>query len=298
MDSNEPVFSFDYDGEDFTIQVGEYSLRGCYWIPQNHVVEYTVIYVHDIGSFGSQNHDVFDVITQKGGAVFVCDHLGHGRSPGPRLGLTIQDITKEIGAMIHYAVSTYRNVPLYLYGSAGGALAILSFVLDRGLHHDLVSGVVLESPWVGSWEQREIGVFETAFYLLLNKIMPNYIFDLKFTRYTTETFKTFVEMSEKCPLYFPYMTPKAYISAMQTITAVRSKYETWPNSIRLFIACARDDTVFISSQVIEFMNGIKRAVKAADGKVYGSEHLITKGRLRDTFLNDIVSFFSLSPRKK
>ncbi|EAY22971.1 hypothetical protein TVAG_077180 [Trichomonas vaginalis G3] len=298
MENNEPNFSFDYDGEDFTVQVGNESLRGCYWIPQNRVVEFLVIYVHDIGSFGSQNHDVYDAINQRGGAVFVCDHLGHGRSPGPRLALTIHDITKEISAMITYAISTYKNVPVYLYGPAAGALAILAFILEKSQNHEHVSGVVLEAPWVGAWEQREIGVFETTFLLLMNKIMPNYIFDLKFTRYTNETFKRFIDMSEKCPLYFPYMTPKFYISAMQTITNVRARYETWPNNIRLHVACARDDTVFISTQVIEFMNGIKRAVKAADGKIYNSGHLITKGRERERFLQDIINFFTQNQKKK
>lgn len=297
MEFSKAVFSFDYDGDDFNVAVERNSLRGCCWVPTGRTVDFIVVFVHDIGSFVTQNHDVFDVFVNHGGAVYACDHLGHGRSPGARLGLTIQNIVKETSAVLQYVSSQYSGVPIYLYGQEAGALAIMSFILEKAQNWDIVTGVVLESPWVVKWQQRDVGVFETTLLLLMEKIFPNYIFDLGFTRYTNETSPRYIDMSEKCPLYFPYMTPKFYVSAMQAITNVRMNIDVWPNSVQMLMAAGRDDTVLDASALVEFMNGLKRTIKAFDGRVYSCGHLLTKGRERNSFLKDVITFFT-EPRKK
>jgi len=297
MELSKAEFSFDYDGDDFNVVVERNSLRGCCWAPTGRTVDFVVVFVHDIGSFVTQNHDIFDVFVNHGGAVYACDHLGHGRSQGPRLGLTINNIIKETSAVLQYVLSQYPGVPIYLYGQEAGALAIMSFILGKAQNWDVVSGVVLESPWLVKWVQRDVGIFETSLLLLMDKIFPNYIFDLGFTRYTNETAPKYIDMSEKCPLYFPYMTPKFYVSAMQAITDVRMSIDTWPSSVQMFIAVGRDDTVLDSEALIEFINSLKLTIKVFDGRVYSCGHLITKGRERPSFLKDVISFFT-EPHKK
>ena len=104
-------------------------------------------------------------------------------------------------------------------------------------------------------------------------------------------------MSEKCPLYFPYMTPKFYISAMQTITDIRLKMDQWPSSVSILMAVGREDTVLDSSALIEFMTSFKRTLKNFDGKLYSSGHLLTKGRERKHFLEDLIKYVK-EPHKK
>ena len=297
MELSEANFSFDYDGEDFSISVDKQTLRGCCWVPTGRTVDFIVVFVHDIGSFITQNHDLFDIFMSEGGAVYACDHLGHGRSPGARLSLTIKDIGKEISEVLQYVSNQYSGVPIYLYGQEASALAIMSFILEKSKNWERVNGVILESPWVVNWVQRDVSLFETTFLLLMNKIFPNYIFDLKFTRYTNETSPLYIDMCEKCPLYFPYMTPKFYISAMQAITNVRYKMEQWPSSVSILMAVGRDDTVLDANALIDFMSTLKRTLKYFDGKVYSCGHLITKGRERKQFLEDVLKYMK-EPHKK
>ena len=297
MQLNDAVFNFNYDGEDFQIPVSGSTLRGCVWFPKKEP-QYAVIFVHDFGSFATQNHDIFDIINENGGVVYCCDHFGHGRSPGPRLGCTIENIENEISELIFYVMQKTPDLPIYLYGQAAGALAIMDFILDRKLNSDIVFGVILESPWIVSWKQRKIGLYETTFYMMMNKIHPNYIFDLQFTKYSTETSPLYIEKSESCPLYFPYMTPKAYISAMKTITNVRSKCDFWPQTLPVLFAFGRDDTVFNADQIIDFTNSLRRVSKNIDVRAYSCGHLLTKGRERAHFLEDAVEFFLSLNKKK
>ena len=297
MELNDAVFNFNYDGEDFTVSVGGHSLKGCAFFPEKPP-QYVVIFVHDIGSFATQNHDVFDVINENNGVVYSCDHYGHGRSPGPRLGVSLEQIVQEISAVIYYASQRTPDLPIILYGQAAGALAIMNFILDKKAHSDYVSGVLLESPWVVSWAQRKIGLFETTFYLLLNAISPNTIFDLQFTKYSTETSPFFIEKSEKCPLYFPYMTPKAYISAMKMMTNVRAKCDLWPPNFPVVFAYGRDDTVLNSDMLFDFTNSIRRSTKNFEIRAYSCGHLLTKGREREHFLEESIEFFTSFVKKK
>lgn len=297
MELSDANFCFNYDGEDFTLSVGNQQLKGCIWSPQKEE-HYAVIFVHDVGSFATQNHDVFDVINANGGKVYVCDHLGHGRSPGPRLGVTIENIVQEISALVYYVMQQNRSIPIFLYGQCAGALAIMSYILEKRQFSDFISGVLLESPWIVGWAQRNVGLFETTLLMIENAIMPNHIFDLQFTKYSTETSQLYIEKSEKCPLYFPYMTPKVYISAMKTITSVRSKCDAWPANIPVILAYGRDDTVLDADALCEFVNGIRRASKNFEVYNYSCGHLLTKGRERKNFLEDMVDFFSSLSKKK
>jgi esterase/lipase len=94
------------------------------------------------------------------------------------------------------------------------------------------------------------------------------------------------------------MTPKAYISAMKTITNVRSKCDTWPASLPVILAFGRDDTVLDPSVLFEFVNGIRRASKNFEIFSYSCGHLLTKGRERAHFLEDMIDFFGSTSKKK
>jgi acylglycerol lipase len=174
----------------------------------------------------------------------------------------------------------------------------MSYVLDKRQNNDLISGVLLESPWVVGWAQRKVGLFETSWLLLMNALMPNQIFDLKFTKYSTETSPVYIEKSENCPLYFPYMTPKAYISAMRAITNVRSKCDSWPASLPVILAFGRNDTVLDADALFEFVNGIRRASKNFEVYNYSCGHLLTKGVERAHFLKDMIDFFNSQTKRR
>ncbi|EAY10193.1 hypothetical protein TVAG_118450 [Trichomonas vaginalis G3] len=291
-------YSFCYDGDDFTVNVEKQTLSGCAWLPPDGNPQYIVVFIHDIGSFVTHNHDVFDVITANRGAVYACDHLGHGRSPGPRLGCKIQDIIKEIGAVIHFASTQHPNTLIYLYGQGAGALAIMKFVLDKPTNADSISGILLESPWLTPWSQNRIGLAKTCFYQLLDHISPYNILDTGFTRYSENTDPNYVEISEKCPLYLPYITPHLYLSAMKAITNVRNKIERLPSTIHIMMCIGQYDTVFDPLELKEIMSYMKSTLKNFEGKTYNCGHLITKENERSLFLDNAIDFFTVTKKKR
>lgn len=290
--------NFSYDGEDFTVNVDRNTLSGCSWQPTEGSPTFVVVFVHDFGSFVTQNHDIFDVITANKGAVYACDHLGHGRSPGSRLGCRIHDIIKEISAVLSYASSQHPNTNIYLYGQGGGALSILKFLIEKALNYEIVTGALLESPWLASWVQNKVGLTKTCFYQLLNLIFPLIILDTGFTPYTEDTCPEFIESSEKCPLYFPYMTPQLYLSAMKTITSVRNKIDKLPSSVHIMMCVGSGDTVYEPDELIDIMKYLRVNSKMFDGRVYNCGHLLTKEKERAIFLENALDFFSTTKKKR
>ena len=292
MELSEALFSFEYNGEDFTINTAKsISLKGCKWVASDLPPEFCVIFVHDFFSFASQNHDFIDVLTSHGAAVYACDHLGHGRSPGERIFLEIEDVTEEIIQVIQLAKTEYPNLPLYLLGQNGGSLAILSSVLHNSLNEfkSAIKGIILESPWVCSWSQKQYGIFETVLMMLLNKISPTFLFDIDFSFFTDEDIpKQYVQMSQKCALYFPFITPKLYLSAMKEITFVRQNIQNWPK-IPTFYAIGQRDAVLDQTQLQQFIGSIETN-KNLIVKEYDSGHQISKGPARPEYMQDIFDF--------
>ena len=267
------------------------TLKGCKWFASDLPPEFCVIYVHDFFSFASQNHDFIDVLKSHGAVVYVCDHLGHGRSPGQKIFLEIKDVTQEIIKVIELARKEYHNLPLYLMGQNGGALSIMSSVLHDSLKQfkSSIKGIILESPWICSWEYNQPGIFQTFLIMLMNKIYPSFLFDIGFSFFTDENIpEKFVQMSEECPLYFPFITPKLYLSAMEEITFVRQNISKWPK-IPTFYAFGDNDDVLNLFQMEDFIEQLQTSNNLIVKK-YDSGHQITKSLARPEYLQDIFDF--------
>lgn len=290
MELSEAVFSFDYDGDDFTINQGEKVLRGCKWVASDLPPEFCVVFVHDFFSFGSQNHDFFDVLTSRGAVVYACDHLGHGRSPGKRIMLEINDVCEETLKVIQLAKTENPTLPLYILAQNGGALSIIYGFLTNNefKSNNLVKGVILESPWVCSWQQKQFGIFETVFLILMNKLCPSFLLDTGFSFFTDKNPEHFVKMSTDCALYFPYITPKLYLSVMDAITLVREKASEWPKVPTMF-AIGDHETVLQIDQLNQFLASFEKT-KHMQIKRYDCGHMISKEESRAEYMQDIFDF--------
>lgn len=288
MELSEASFSFAFEGESFSIPCRDETLTGCKWVALDLPPEFIVVYVHDIGCFGSIDHDVFDVLTSHGAIVYACDHLGHGRSKGKILYLSISDIVDETLKVIDLAKSENNNLPLFLFGINAGALSIISLMLrEKEKLKKSVNGIILESPWICSWQKVQPGLYTTVFLMLLNSIAPSLIYDPGVS-YLSDTPLYFEATCNRCSLYMPYMTPHFYLSAMDEITKCRQNLQDLPSIPTLFAFGEKDS--FLNPKQLEVFKSQIANISKMTVNNYDGGHWITKGNARPQFLQDFLVF--------
>ena len=125
--------------------------------------------------------------------------------------------------------------------------------------------------------------------MVMNKIYPSFLFDIGFSFFSDESIpKKYTQMSEECPLYFPFITPKLYLSVMDEITFVRQNLKKWPK-IPTFFAFGKHDNVLNRVQTYSFIKDLPKN-NNLKVKVYDSIHQITKCAARPEYLQDIFDF--------
>lgn len=295
MEFDECRYYFCYDGEDFTIDFKDNKLRGCKWCSNECLPQVVLIFVHDFGGFSTQNHDIFDTLTQHGAIIYACDHYGHGRSPGPRLGISIEDIIEETEIMIRFVRKQDHGLPILLYGQSYSSLALLKLIIMKeNSLSKVISGVILESIWICQWNQIKVGLIETVLILLINYFNPLMTFDPKVTKLTSDVSPKFRNLCEKSSMYLPYMTPIFYTSAMNSITFVREKI-TDLHEIPIMLCMGDRDMLLNPSCLNKFRLFVEQSkdeklLPSLVLKIYNGGHLISKESVRPFFIQDMLNF--------
>ena len=297
MDLSSASFNFEYDGEDFTIPINNYKLRGCQWKPENSSIKFGIIYVHDIAMFSTINHDVINIFIDRGGSIVCCDHIGHGRSPGSRVSCTIDEIVNETKDVIIKTCELLPNLPIFLWGTGVGGLAIIQLVFDHlQFVAQYLNGIILESPFI-SQGPGKLSLFSSFFLSLAAKYFPNYLFSQE---PVLESFSPSVskEFSEKCissPLYMPFITPRALSSILSSMTEIRMKYMEWPKNLPLLFLQGKDDKIV---NVEESYSWVKDLIDSTSNKdiqikLYDTDtSLLLKTEKRPEVLEDMICFIN------
>ena len=290
MNHEDIYIHFEYDGIDFNIKTKSGKLQGSKWIPNNITPEFIIIYIHDYGSFITHNHDIIDEFVSKGGIFYSCDHLGHGRSPGSRLSLVVDDVIDEIDELIHLSKEEYPNLPIYLMGKTFGSLCILKYILNLPIELTNLNGIILETPWLSRWEKNHIGIFETLWLLFLNLISPNFILNRGFIEFDNDVCLKFQNLSENCSLYFPYITPILYFSILETIQFVRNDLDKYPITLPTLILNSLKDNIIDQYEISSFLKETFELNNNFFIKDYNCSHYITKTFLRNEYFQDCYIF--------
>lgn len=105
----------------------------------------TVLLVHGLGEHAGRYHHVAERLNGWGFAVRAYDHYGHGRSAGPRGGLSHDmRLLDDLADMVESArAHTPKGLPLVLLGHSMGGLVAARFV---AMHLGAVDALVLSSP--------------------------------------------------------------------------------------------------------------------------------------------------------
>lgn len=114
--------------------------------PPRHIV----LIVHGYAEHGGRYQHVAEALGEHGAVVYAPDHIGHGRSEGPRALITDFDhVVADLVTLLQRAISEHPRLPVVLVGhSMGGLLA--ARVGER--RPDLVQGIAFCGAVLGDWE--------------------------------------------------------------------------------------------------------------------------------------------------
>ena len=100
------------------------------WLP--HAVRASVVLVHGLSEHSERYDHVGRFLAERGIAVYAHDHLGHGRSGGPRGWVASFDhFLDDVGQMHRRVLAAHSGVPLFLLGHSMGGLIATAYVLER-----------------------------------------------------------------------------------------------------------------------------------------------------------------------
>ena len=267
----EKEYSFDYDGENFTVMLDGEELVGCQWIPQNGPIRYVLIFFHGLGAFLSINRSFFPVIVQDGGAIFGTDHLGHGRSPGDRGNNTSEMLHDEITLLLTRATVLYPDIPIFVYGHSMGGVAILSYILTHPKEAEWIEGIIVEAPWINTSENLAGSLVHKIVGKFGRFLFPSMSVNTGSEWGETQYPKKFIDLFTKSNLSHDFITPRLYASAYEMQETCFLYYKRWPKKLPLlFMQGGKDTSV-----------GVEANLKWVDNM---RDHL--GGRLRVAFHKD------------
>jgi acylglycerol lipase len=295
MDLADARFSLDYDGVDFTITLHDgVLLLGQLWRPDGHHPSYLFVFVHGLGAFITFKRDLFAVITGDNGAVFACDHFGHGRSPGSRTSCTIEEVEAETIKVLEFAHSIYPTIPIVLYGHSMGGLGAI-FTILRSPDHlaDLnLRSVIIEAPWLFQSPARPIRTFERYGVQFLGHVWPTFRIPKGANGITPDLDERWTKLVTATPMYIQSLTPRLFISSDRAQKFVQENCHLWPPRLPLLFmqggADALADPVGNDKWIAQ--------VQASPGndvtyKQYTSAtHFLLKGPDRGSVVREMLSF--------
>jgi len=125
--------------------IGNASIYYQAWLPEGDP-RAVLIVVHGLADHSGRYMNLVNHFVPLGYAVYGFDHIGHGRSGGPRVYVQrFEAFTDTLGTFLHMASKWQPDKPIFLMGHSMGALVSAAYLLDR---QDELSGAILSGPGV------------------------------------------------------------------------------------------------------------------------------------------------------
>jgi alpha-beta hydrolase superfamily lysophospholipase len=286
-------YSFDYDGENFTMEMEGENLIGCQWLPASRRPKFLVLFFHGLGAFLSVNRPYFPEILRHDGAVFGTDHFGHGRSPGERGYVTHESLFKEIRLLTARAKVVFPDLPLFIYGHSLGGLTVLSFICSFPHECNVFNGVIIECPWIYETEANEKSLVMRILGKIGRFILPSTPISTGSGFEGTNYPQGFIDKFLQSNLGHEYITPRLYASVVEMRPIVRENpAERWPNRLPLLFMQGGSDTSVGVRQNIKWAERLRDSFPASIRLVYSkdAEHGILRAHNGILFLHEIIDF--------
>lgn len=287
-------WDFEYDGEDFEISVSNYKLKGCIWNKVKTTPRFIYIFVHGLGAFATFKKDIFSHILENDGVVFACDHLGHGRSEGPRISCIISEIVDETKQVVLLAKEKYPDLPVFLHGHSMGGLTILSLCYrDNDFVKQNIKGLIAECPWIAECPQFRTGRVTRYFTKMLGWLLPSLRFPSFIQMFSDDTDNEWSEKIGNHPQIGKSATARLIGAAVAEIEYLWENSDEYTSDVPLFFMIGMKDNLVFSEQTMQFIKMLqdKNEGKEITCKSYeDGPHTLFKSKYRDNCIDDIVSY--------
>lgn len=290
-EKNDVDYSFDYDGENFTINLDGLDLIGCQWIPPSKCPKFIILFFHGLGAFVAINRPFFPLILKNDGAIFGTDHFGHGRSPGERGYVTSENLFDEIRLLVKRAQLLFPNIPLYIYGHSLGGLTTLSYIISFPEESKVFDGVIIEAPWLYETTENSQSLIIKIIGLIGRYIFSSFTINLG-TGFDDVYPKRFIENIMNTNLPHDYITPMLYASAVKMRTNVITQYKNWPAHLPLlFLQGAMDGSVGVEKN-LKWAENLRDIFPNLVHLAYHKDapHAMLRGEKGDIILHEIIDF--------
>lgn len=137
------------------------------WLPDG-AIKAVLLVLHGMGEHSGRYRNVVDHFVPLGYAVYALDHLGHGKTEGPRAYIEqFSDFTDNLSIFCQMVTAEQPNKPIFLLGhSMGGGIAA-NYLLD---HQQDFTGAVLSAPTIKVGDKVTGGTILMA--KVLSKVAP------------------------------------------------------------------------------------------------------------------------------
>ncbi|MGQ9425079.1 alpha/beta hydrolase [Gilvimarinus sp. F26214L] len=140
------------------------------WLPDCEPMA-AVLVVHGLAEHSGRYQHLAEHLVEQGCAVYSYDHMGHGRSEGPRCHAdSFNDFLENLNTMVQWARLQHKGKPLFLFGHSMGGLIAASYLLA---HQREVTATILSSPALMPVQQPGTATrLKAAFFKLVNPKAP------------------------------------------------------------------------------------------------------------------------------
>lgn len=295
MNCEDIEFSLEYDGEPFSVTVNGYDLLGQIWKPEGSP-RYVYIFIHGLGGFVTLNRDFYPLITNDGGIVYACDHIGCGKSPGSRTSNTVDDNISETLEIISLCKEKHPDLPIVIHGhSMGGLTAIVLGLTKFDEINDKVKCIIAEAPWLSKCPQRDPGFIEQAGIRVLNWVWPTCQVPLGFELFSSNVDKRFVDLVSKSPLFSTKITPRLFLNVEESQKFANENKFKWPPSLPLLYQQGTGDNMVdpqLNQEWIRELLESKEKLNIVFKAYENAPHYILKSQSRAQASKDILEFIN------
>ncbi|OHT10581.1 Clan SC, family S33, methylesterase-like serine peptidase [Tritrichomonas foetus] len=293
MELKDVEFTLDYDGdEDFSVNVGGYDLVGQIWKPKE-TPRYAYIFIHGLGCFITFKRDFYPVITNHGGVVFACDHIGCGKSPGARTSVTVDEILDETLKIIDLVKAKYPGLPIVIHGHSMGGLSVIMLGLTKyDKLCDEVKCVISEAPWVSKCPQRNPGAIEHAGIRLLGWTFPKLLVPAGVELFTPDLDPRFVELVDNTPLYSHGLTARLFLNVEGCQKFAEENKEKWPPQLPMLYQQGTEDNLVDPVANDKWIKPLlnKEGLNVTYKSYEKGPHILLKSPLRPHVAKDILDY--------
>jgi alpha-beta hydrolase superfamily lysophospholipase len=140
------------------------------WLPEGDAAALRagLVVVHGVGEHGGRYANLVNRFVPQGYAVFALDHVGHGKSSGPRCYVDgFAEFVTTLKIFTDMLRAQHPGLPTFIVGHSMGGLISTLYLIEHQAGH---AGAVLSAPAIKQGD--DVGAFTISLGRILSRVAP------------------------------------------------------------------------------------------------------------------------------